>query len=200
VLVNVDQLTGNLPEKLVSFLSRRDVASCGINLHCIQSRPSLLHTGPWVNGAAWDAESLTHELDKSGVRDDTWKRLILDPQLVDSVRLVWTPSSGTGKTCYIRKRLNVLQNGGAEVATITIHEYSSISSLVSDLLNKFSFTEEERAVHFNFCYLPDRSDATCSWLESVNQFFFFIAHPSVGSRSGFWSIVSSRRAIVEIFY
>jgi Mg-chelatase subunit ChlD len=172
VLLNVDQLTGNLPEKLVSFVSARNMASSGINLHCVQRKPSLLHTGPSVAGANWNPESLTLELDKQDIRDDTWKKLILEPQLVDHVHIVWTPSSGTGKTRYIRKQLNELQNAGSEVATITIHEYSTISSLVGDLLNKFSPKEEHTAVHFNFCHLPDRSEATCSWLESVNRFFF----------------------------
>jgi hypothetical protein len=172
VLLNVDRLAGNLPEKLISFLSKLDVASSGIQLHCIQSKPSLLHTGPWVDGASWDSESLQIELNKGGVQDETWKRLILDPIFVDYVHILWTPSSGTGKTWFIRRQLSELQKVGSEVATITIHEESSISSLMGDLSKKFPSTEKKRAVHFNFCYIPDRSEATCSWLESVNHFFF----------------------------
>jgi hypothetical protein len=172
VLLNVDRLIGKLPETLASFLSRRDIASCGVHLHCVQSKASLLHTGPWVDGATWDSASLQVELGKHGVRDDAWKRLVLDRRFVDYVRIFWTPASGTGKTCHIRKKLSELQHAGSEVATITIHEASSISSLVGDLLKNFSSAEENMAVHFNFCYLPGREEASYPWLKSVNQFFF----------------------------
>jgi von Willebrand factor type A domain len=172
VIINVDQLSGNQPEKLVSFLSKREVASSGIHLHCIQRKASLLHTGPWVDGVTWDSESLRNALGKSGVRDETWKRLMMDQANVDYVQIVWTLSSGTGKTLFIRNRLDECRTEGAEVASVTIHEESSVSSLLADLSNKFSPEEGTRALHFNFCYLPDRNDETSSWLESMNRFFF----------------------------
>jgi len=173
VILNADMLTGSLPEKLVSFLSNREVVVSGMRLHCIQRRPSLLHSGPWVEGSNWDYDSLQAELLGAGVYKEPWVNLLVSPYSVDEVSVFWTPSSGTGKTRSIENRLDELlrQEDATEVDTIVIHEQSSALSLIEDMQIKFSSGDGGRAVHFSFSCMPERNAGTIPWLESINRFF-----------------------------
>jgi hypothetical protein len=171
-------------------LSKRHVSVSGMHLHCIQRKASNLHTGPWIDGNTWDLDSLNLELDRAALNDTSWRALIMDHLSLEEVNLVWTPKSGTGKTHFIRSQLrDIIRNDpDSEVAQITIHEKSCLPTLIDDLTSKFSPLNTKRACHFNFCYMPDRSGATSSWLDSINQFFFSLlilrsVHDPVSGRS-----------------
>ncbi len=100
--MNADKLSGNLPERLNAFLSRREVSSSGVQLHLIQCETSLLHSGPWVEGLTWDQASLQTFFSKDSVGVEAWKSLIVDNKCLTDVSILWTPTSGTGKTRFIR--------------------------------------------------------------------------------------------------
>jgi hypothetical protein len=115
--------------------------------------------------------------------------LIVDCVHVKGVSIVWSPRSGAGKTRYIeeklRKRLESVQN--VEVAKVTVHERTSITSLTEDLAKKFTDGVGPKAIHFNLAHLPNGIDegTTTSWVEALNHFFlsFLVLRSVRSSRS-----------------
>ena len=151
----------------MTFLSHRDVSSSGATLHCIQRGTSIMHTGPWVQHSEWDDDAL----DTRVSRNTSWRDLTVDGMYIDSVRILWTEASGTGKTRFITRQLQ-LEYGKRESQTgkIVLHEKSTVASVTRDLLTKFQSGLVPCAVHFSFTYTPGR-DSDPEWLESINHFF-----------------------------
>lgn len=167
-ILNVEALEGKLLEMILTFLSDPGIATKGIQLHLIQREGSILHTAPWIRGERWESDS-SHE------SETPWKTLIVDCVHVKGVSIVWSPRSGSGKTRYIeeklRKRLESVPN--VEVAKVTVHERTSITSLTEDLAKKFTDGVGPKAIHFNLAHLPNGIDegTTTSWIDALNHFF-----------------------------
>lgn len=168
-VLNIESLDGNLLESLLSFLSNPEIGTLGIRLHLIQREGSMLHTAPWIDGTRWEAD------DYHSSRDARWKDLIRDKLHIDKVTIVWSPQSGTGKTRYIKEKLNerMIRNTEVESAKVTIHEGSSITALTEALSKKFSKNRGPKAVHLNLAHHFDRSeDKFLSFADCINHFFF----------------------------
>ena len=158
-IVHADKLNNKNLEALLLFLSDRQVESMGIHMHCIQRGDSLFHTSPWIEGKSWSHESLHSS-------STQWKSEI---KKCVSVAVVASQNCGSGKTYYIRKMLQE-NNTSLQSATLTIHEMSSISTLVQALILKFSEGQHNRALHISFLYLPIGNNS--SWVSEMNHFFF----------------------------
>ena len=69
VVLNAHKLAGDHQERILSFLSHRDILSKRIRLHFIQCASTLLHVLPWVQDRMWDNRSLERI---SPVMDRDW--------------------------------------------------------------------------------------------------------------------------------
>jgi hypothetical protein len=159
-IINVDKLNNKNLETLLLFLSDQQIISMGISLHCIQRGDSLIHTSPWIEGKSWSPESLLSSLSE-------WKDEI---EKYASVMVAANNNCGSGKTYFIRKQMKE-NTAFVHSATLTVHEMSSISSLLQALKLKFLNSNQNCALHISFCYLPI-GDNNTRWISEMNHFFF----------------------------
>jgi len=90
---------------------------------------------------------------------------------IESITVVTSKSSGTGKTRYIRERLAAVERGkGARVGVINIHEGVTLTTLVAAMVSKFPRPCQKNAVCFCFTLMATDREADNSWMD-VNQFF-----------------------------
>ena len=54
----VDRMDGHCLEKVMSFLSSREVALSGVRLHCVQREGSILQKSAWVVARRWDSDTV----------------------------------------------------------------------------------------------------------------------------------------------
>ena len=169
VMTYVDRMDGHCLEKVMSFLSSREVALSGVRLHCVQREGSILQKSPWVVARRWDSDAV----DAAMQHTDSWKGLVLDKGVIEDVTVVHSPVSGSGKTRWITKNLRQAEDGlKAVTARITIHEQSSLSSLARNVSERVLRREGVKAVHFSISCLPPRGEGRDAWLETVEYFFF----------------------------
>ena len=168
MILNTEKLSGENQEKILSFLSCQGIFSRGINIHCIQSANTILHTSPWVEGRLWDNDAISTIASNDDA--DWFKRKILDRIHVEQVSIVASSSCGSGKTRFVSDELSRLkcENQNTQIASVNIHEGTSLASLVKSLSSKFLHCDQKAAVHFSL---------TCTqyepkWMEMVNNFFF----------------------------
>lgn len=160
-IINADLLPSKVLERLVYFLSDREIAAAGVHFHCIQQGRTL-HPSPWVAERVWDDDSLS-----SSVRVDcsSWKSHENPASTV-----VWSPHCGTGKTRLIRDRMRAAAGDGSRCSSIAIHERSTVGSLIRSLKSKFSSHAERNTLHVSFSFLPGRGENK-EWLCNMNHFF-----------------------------
>lgn len=164
VLVNTEMLDSRNLEILLTFLSDRESASLGISFHCIQRGDNLIHTAPWIEGKTWDSSSPSKS-------NPAWEDRILNDM---SISVVSSQSCGTGKTRFIREMLSDFKAAGQDrkVASIIVHETSSICSLIEALKRKFPGSSSGNALHVSFAVLPSRDAKNEEWMREINRFFF----------------------------
>lgn len=169
VVMSAEKLDSKCLEKLLSFLSDREIESLGVSFHCIQHGDSLVHTSPWVSGKSWDRDSL------AASPNIEWNARVLDDVAVSEVIVISSTSCGTGKTRFIREELRKFESSekDSQVASIVVHEKSSISSLVEALRSKFSRSGGRRALHISFTFMPtlQKHHENKRWLLEMNHFF-----------------------------
>ena len=163
VVVNVHRLESKVLEKLMSFLSNHEIALLGIKFHCIQ-RGETLHTAPWISERSWDSESIATQ--RSILPSRNWVSSVFAELTVISHDLC-----GTGKTRHIREQLKSAR-AQAQVASIVLHEKSSVGSLIRSLKSKFQGTFQTRLLHISIACLPQKNDNYTEWLQQMNYFFF----------------------------
>jgi hypothetical protein len=172
VVMSTEKLDSKSLEKLLSFLSDREIESLGVNFHCIQQGDSF-HTSPWVSGKSWDRDSLAALTTPSP--DIDWNYRVLDDVAISEVTIITSPSCGTGKTRFIREELSKFESTevDSQAASIVVHEKSSISSLVEALRSKFSGSSgSRRALHISFTFMPTlENQHEKRWLLEINHFF-----------------------------
>lgn len=171
-ILNTEKLDSKTLEKLLSFLSDNEVASLGINLHCVQRGDTLIHTAPWISGESWDNGKVVSNI--SVGCDSAWTAKALKSATITEIVVVSSPSCGSGKTRFIRdtmKRFSSRSDGG-QVAAITVHEKTSMATLIEALKSKFSGFVGERALHISFAVLPANTRQNMEWLHEMNHFFF----------------------------
>jgi hypothetical protein len=172
VVMSTEKLDSKSLEKLLSFLSDREIESFGVSFHCIQHGDSLVHTSPWVSGKSWDRDSIADLTTTSP--DIDWNARVLDDVAISEVIVIASPTCGTGKTRFIREELNKFKwtEVDSQVASIVVHEQSSISSLVEALKSKFSGSSGRRALHISFTFMPiSEKQHEKRWLLEMNHFF-----------------------------
>jgi hypothetical protein len=175
VVMSTEKLDSKSLEKLLCFLSDREIESLGVNFHCIQhGDSSLVHTSPWVSGKSWDRDSLVALTTTSPGID--WNARVLDDVAISKVTIIASPSCGTGKTRFIREELSKFESTevDSQAASIVVHEKSSISSLVEALRSKFTRSSGRyRALHVSFTCMPtSEKQHEKRWLLEMNHFFF----------------------------
>jgi len=162
--MNVDHFDSKVLEKLMAFLSDREIAALGINFHCIQ-RGETLHTAPWVSERSWDLETLAAL--RSSPPSTSWQS-----RLFGEMTVVASESCGTGKTRHIRDKFETMNRSTTRVASVVIHERTSGASLIRSLREKYSGTSKKRVLHVSFSFLPKRSQRKYkAWLREMNYFF-----------------------------
>ena len=159
-IINADKLNSKNLEALLLFLSNQHVISMGVRMHCIQRGDSLIHTSPWIEGKPWSPESLLSSSSR-------WNNEI---EKYTSIMVVASKRCSSGKTHFIRKKMKEANNS-SHSATLTIHEMSSISSLVQALKLKYPDSRQNCALHISFLYLPIGVN-NVHWLSEMNHFFF----------------------------
>ena len=157
----------------MSFFSSREASCSGARLHCIQRDQAILHAAPWVEMREWDNDLMGVHTEEEPDESTSWKEIVLDGDFIDKVEVLWTQSSGTGKTRHIQECLRAIRNfnDSAQTGCVVLHEGSTLSSLTCDLTAKFPLGSGRCAVHFSFQYMPDLGEDS-GWLESINHFFF----------------------------
>jgi len=163
VVVNANLLESNVLEKLLSFLSDREIASFGISFHCIQ-RGEALHTAPWMSERSWDSDAL-------GALSSSPPNLGWQSPNFSELAVVSSDTSGSGKTRYIRDRLTSIDRTPTQVGSVVVHEGTSVASLIRSLHDKFMGTCKNRVLHISFAFLPTRKERD-KWLREMNYFFF----------------------------
>ena len=148
VLLNVQELPSEHQEVIFNFISRPERADT-FNLHCVQLTDTILHASPWIKSKLWrndKVESNSRDLQKWVTRN------VLHSNIFDRITVVSSPMCGTGKTRYILQELSQIRSNdpNTRIATISIHEKSSIESLVESLLTKFDGSNQNNAVFFSF--------------------------------------------------
>ena len=141
----MERLHGDEQETIFDFISRPD-NQC--NLHCVQFAESMLHTCPWVECKLWDNESIRASVNKL---DDWLKSHILNSKRFEEIVVVSSAQSGSGKTKLILENLDHIKerDSNAQVATIVIHEGSTISNVVDTLCTHIKCESELKAVYFS---------------------------------------------------
>ena len=107
-------------------------------------------------------------------RHQPWSGVVVDMTCIETLCLISSIKSGSGKTRWIRQELASMASRGMETGTITIHERSTASTLTRDLAANFSHRDCERALHLSFSYAPTDSSVDCEWFQAMNSFFFDI--------------------------
>lgn len=159
VAVNVHLFESKVLERLMSFLSNQEIALLGIKFHCIQ-RGETLHTAPWISERSWDSDAI------STLPRRNWASSIFAELTVISHGLC-----GTGKTRHIREQLRSAR-AHAQVASIVLHEKSSVGSLIRSLKSKFQGSAQTRLLHVSVTFVPQKLDDYKNWLQQMNYFFF----------------------------
>ena len=54
VVLNVQDLSSELQELLVNFMSRSELSDKNRNFHCVQLSDTILHSSPWVEQLVWN--------------------------------------------------------------------------------------------------------------------------------------------------
>lgn len=171
VILHADHLEGRLMELLLSFFSSPETGCAGIRLHCVQGRGSILHTAPWVDGKTWDATSLDLLTLRNDAELHPWRSLIADRGI--NLSVVCSEISGSGKSRHIKEIIKCEKTHDAEmqIGSITLHEGTTIRSLIDNLVFCFSPALKKKAVHFSFTHMPERHSGSSRWLDDVNHFF-----------------------------
>ncbi|CAB9513446.1 protein ligase RNF213 (Partial), partial [Seminavis robusta] len=164
-IVNVDKLSGRRIEKLLDFLSDQDIKVPKLQLHCIQSSPTILDASSTVQGKDWDESILNFGPNR-------WKNLIVDDKRITKVHMVVSEACGAGKTMFIRNELDRL-SPDCEVGAITIHERSSVDSLADDVMATFTENVKQKGLHISFMCMPSLEDSAKRkrWFDDINSFF-----------------------------
>jgi hypothetical protein len=152
VLLNVQELPSEHQELIFNFVSRPERGDT-YNLHCIQLADTLLHASPWVETKVWGDEIVQKKNNdfKSHVQKWLHKNL-MENGIFDRIVVVSSARCGTGKTRYILEELSRIQQDDptAQTASISIHERTTVHSLVKSMLSKFSSPSGSKSVYFSF--------------------------------------------------
>jgi hypothetical protein len=168
VLFNVDVLTGKQQDIVRSFLADKSNMSSGINLHCIQNNCNVLGAYPWVQSSSWDLKDLFAS--QHATRESSWVSSMLQDQGVfDEILIFWSHGPGTGKTKAIRDRIAGMEESmpQIEVATINVHEGTSMESIHETLEGSFSVDSTTRCVYFNLSFMASKA----TLVDTLNTFF-----------------------------
>ncbi len=167
MLTNIQELPGNYQEALVNFMSHPGAASRGLNLHCVQFSDTMLHSSPWVEEIIWDDKKLKEVMSSS----NSFKPPSLDRFNIRTLSVITSSSSGAGKTRFIKGRLEEkkLNDSVVNTFTISIHEGTTLDSLVQSLREYHSHESIENAVHFSFMMPVDKCDRKLR--KMLNHFF-----------------------------
>ena len=165
VVLNVQELSAELQEQLVNFMSRSELTEKYHNFHCVQLSDTILHSFPWVEQLVWN-ERKFHKADLK-----SFKLHVVDGFFIEQM-IVVLGVSGSGKTRWIRHEMKSLKEKHKMIQTVSIpiHERTTVHSLFESL-NKIEFCESYRsAIHFSFMVpLDDKCDP--AWIKSLNHFF-----------------------------
>lgn len=143
-IFNVHCLHSEEQESIFNFISRPD-KNC--NLHCVQSMETMLHACPWVESMIWDDEKVQAET----CNFDRWATAhVRNNDLFQSISIVSSPQSGSGKTKSILEALDKIKHddANAQVTRIVIHEGSTVKSIVENMCSKFQDEGKLKAVYF----------------------------------------------------
>ncbi len=141
----------------------------------MQGRTSILHTAPWVDGKTWDAQLLDLSSSRSDLQWRSWKALVADRGI--DLSIIYSARSGSGKSHWIKEQMRLAEAADKNTRTgsITLHEGTTIHSLVKDLVSCFPPGVKKQVVHFSFVCMPERHQSgSARWLADVNHFFFSI--------------------------
>jgi hypothetical protein len=169
-IVNTEQLNNNSTELLMLFLSDRDVSVKGVTLHVIQ-RGDLIHASPWMSTSNSEKGDSAFDVRSS------WLSRIVDGSVIAKLHIVTSDTSGSGKTRMIRSEMRRFQkkaDSACRVASITIHERSTVEQLVAKLRSRFKGKQGTRVLHISFTFLPQNKDVARygRWITDMNHFLF----------------------------
>ena len=166
VLLNVQNLSGDQQETVANFMSDLAIIGKQINFHCFQLSDTILHVSPWVDPIVWNERKLQQK-SFSSLRQD-----VVSGSFFEDIVLVATPSSGTGKSRFIRNELEAIQKleqNNMDIITICIHEGSDLHSLVMSLRTCPSHKLCKVGVYFSF--MIPLEGASKDKLAMLNHFF-----------------------------
>jgi len=164
VIAFVERLPASEQELIATFIANHAKSTDKMRLHCIQSKDTVLYASPGVTISAWDDSSLNE------ICPDTWLRNCLAVKDHIVLTTVYSDTSGSGKTKYIRHRLEAARMAGAQTASIYIHEDFTLTKAVEQLRDKFGESGSQKSIHFGLSW-PSDSNLSDEFLMLVNHFF-----------------------------
>jgi hypothetical protein len=104
--------------------------------------------------------------------EDWFRSAVVDKAHVNSITIVATDGSGTGKTRFIRESLlKLLTESKAEIGVINIHEGTTLGALVAALRSKFSQPGKKKAAYFSFSFMCAERSVAIDLTELMDEFF-----------------------------
>ena len=154
VILNVQDFPAKHLEIITNFISKQDRKKSNISLQFIQLESTILNASPWIEIEIWDNDAY-NDLVLSKDRDtgslSHLKSIVLDQLHINTITVISSINCGTGKTYVIQKELIKLKEKHKAVcATVTVHEQSTLASLIKSLSTQFyNDSEKKRAIHFH---------------------------------------------------
>jgi hypothetical protein len=174
VIYHTEHLGNKSLETLFTFLSCKEISSLGLNLHIILSADSALPSAPWISHRSWSQDDELKFWNTTGATK--WKQYVPDGLTISSVSTVMSHVPGNGKTRFIREEIKKLESATCnqliEKGTIVVHEGSTISSLVTNLLEKFNESCARHVIYISVTFLPEDKIQHEKWIREINYFFF----------------------------
>jgi hypothetical protein len=171
VIMGTDFLDAKSLEKLFLFVTDKWIVSAGIKLHVLFNNDAVTFSAPWILQQTWGKEDSEHFSTSS--KAQVWKNLIIDNTTIASAVVVLSSSPGCGKTRYIRQEMEKNAQGqNVQIGSLQIHEGSTFSSIVTDLVKKFHERAPFHVLYVSFQFLPTDCNRHHQWLLDINHFFF----------------------------
>lgn len=199
VIFHVESLSSL--ETILHFLSRNGEVSGDISLHLLQTKSTPLPAFPWIDYHLWDESKVKESVEShnESSQNESIQELHVKCEGWIKSSMVFTSPSATGKSRYIRSKMNSLDSG-TTLDSIHLNEAFSLRVFLEFMHDRFKRDKctNSRALHFVVSLSPHMDAARKSLIFSINSLFLaflyigLIYDPTSGKsfnlRSSFWQI------------
>jgi hypothetical protein len=171
LVLNTQDLSSQHQELLINFISSRNKSNC-VNVHFVQHTETTLDESTSIKYERWSNDRVREIMTNQKDSVQTWlKNHILQGNIFERISVVYTSRCGTGKTRYILEELKKIRDSepNVRIARISIHEGSSLQSLVQSMLTEFNLSSTSNVVYFSF--MVSLESGNTALLDMLNYFF-----------------------------